>query len=79
MPKGSRERKRASSRGFVLGVLASIVLVLIIAVMLLIFTKDPTLAPPGVFRYVALAVPLALLITLVVTLIQYAREHGGKH
>ena len=78
MAKGSRARKGSGAGGFIAGVIACFVLIAVLGWMLVAFHKNPALAPPGVCRYIALAVPAALLVCIFIALVQKLRETGRR-
>ena len=76
MAKGSRARKSSGKASFIVGVIACFFLIGVLAWMLLFFHKNPTLAPPGICRYIALAVPAALLLCIFLSLLRKTSRKG---
>ena len=78
MREGRRTRQAGISGWFVAGAIFSCVIALGLVVMMAMFAKNPTAAPPGVLRYLFLAAPALLLVVILVTMVRYIRRRGVR-
>lgn len=67
----AKNQNRAAS--FIVMVLAALLLAAGLIAMMIVFARDPALAPPGVCKHIAFAVPAILMLLLILAMIQRVR------
>ena len=63
-------KKSSGKGGFIALCLFAVALTAALLIMLVIFARDPELAPPSICKDIALAVPAVTLVVVIVTLFQ---------